>query len=118
MFYCLMNTGGAISSRAASLLFETAKNMARATRKSAKFANDECFGVLTTKYNHNSIGTISGVEFRAELVTMGKESVVTFIVQGNWIDQEPGNWLGFEDEDAINSYAAEHGAQEKPSRLN
>lgn len=118
MIYCVMNTGGAISTNTSTLLFNTAKKLASRGGKSQKFADEHCFGVLSTQYKHSSMGTISGVEFKAELVVKGKESVVTFIVQGNWMDQYPEGWLGFKDQAALNRYVAETSVDEKPPRLN
>ena len=93
MINVLMNSGRPISTATADLLYSTAKVMFRKGRKSTKFNNDECAGILRCSGKHGSIGSVSGLEFKAEMLLRGKETVVTFIVGHNWLeDHDVDGW--------------------------
>ncbi len=114
-----MNTGGAIPVEVSDLLFRTAQDMARRGKAKVKIKNDHCMGVLSTRWKYSSMGSVSGVEFTAEVLVGGKESTISFIVQGNWLDIPEGAvWGRFKDLEAVERFAAQAAMHEKPSRLN
>ncbi len=92
MIYCLMNTGKPLSNGVGNLLFAKAKEMVREKKKSLKFKSEECVGVLTTKWEHGSMGTISGLEFKAEMAIASGDTTVTFLVRSFDFDPEESEW--------------------------
>lgn len=94
MLYCLMNTGLPLTSAVSNLLLATAKEMALGKKSRAKFKSSECAGVLSTKWEHGSMGTISGIEFKAEMAFAKKDTVVTFLVRSFDFELEdlPEQW--------------------------
>ncbi len=92
MFNCLMNTNGRpLSEEVRDVLLAKARQMALDRKKRLNIKSPVCEGVVYTQWKYGSMGTISGVEFTAEIVTNTGETMVTFLVRNFDLDAE-GEW--------------------------
>ena len=94
--------------------------MARERTARIMIETASCTGTLTTKWAHGSMGTISGVEFKADVSTRHGDASVTFIVRSLELEDDADmEWLPLEPENIphLEQLEAQH---ERPhrSRLN
>lgn len=117
MINCVMNTGGPFSGTLADILYATAKKMMLAHKKSQKFKCDDGFGVIGTAWEYGTMGTITGIQFKAEVETPKGESVIVFIVQSAYVDDDYDNpWVRAKDDEALARIVAQDAMDERPSR--
>ncbi|HEV7449473.1 MAG TPA: hypothetical protein VGP13_02965 [Candidatus Paceibacterota bacterium] len=92
MIEFLMNAGHPLPDGVMHALYNAAKDMAK-SRKCRRTLNEPGYsGVVTTSWKTGSMGSISGVEFRAEMDTPFGENIVTFIVRSYELEDE--EWTG------------------------
>jgi hypothetical protein len=79
---CLLNSNGKpLSEEVCDKLLRKAREMARDNKKRLKLKGPPCEGIIYTQWKTGSMGTISGVQFTAEVVTDNGETTITFIVR-------------------------------------
>ncbi len=114
MLYFLLFTGLPVQGRVSRLLYRVAKDMAKSRKKSKRFSEEGCEGILTTNWKSGNLGTIAGTEFKAEMRVGTQETTATFLVRSYDLDDKDYVPLAFDSLDQVEQYAAEI---EKPTRL-
>lgn len=115
MLYFLLVVGRAVSGKVSRLLYRVAKDMAKSRNKSKRFNEAGCEGILTTGWKSGNMGTISGTEFKAEMIVDAKEITATFLVRSYDLEDEDYVPMAFGSLEDAEQYAAK---LEKPARLN
>lgn len=117
MRYCLMNMSRPVASEIVDELYRKALEMAKTKRRRLRLTG-ACQGVLRTEWKSSILGSLSGIEFTAEVVDNKGDLTVTFIVQS--FELRELVWVGhssIEEAEAFNDQL-QAAAYKKRGRLN
>jgi hypothetical protein len=100
MINCLINSNGKpLTDDTRNLLWRKAQEMARAKQNRMKVKTDFCAGVITTDWEHGSMGSITGLKFQADVVVETGETTITYLVRS--FELEDLEWGGMNSLDEI-----------------
>jgi hypothetical protein len=93
MIQCIAIIGKRLSSAALTALFNTGCLMVKRRKEKMRVVNDDCNGMVETEFQTVNFGSMTGIQFKADISDDHGPHTVTFIIRDGDYEAVPIQWF-------------------------